>query len=147
MENTLAGHSPPPLRMVVVGEGGTGKSRLMQTLTAEFARRRAHALLVKGAYTGIAACVINGETLHKLGGFGVKTKKVAGRKVKMMEQYWRDKKPDPDLQGGVLTVEHEYLIRRRERHTSRGLSPDSACGDFLKASVLPYQRQAGHGRG
>jgi Cdc6-like AAA superfamily ATPase len=33
---TLAGQSPPPLRMILYGEGGTGKSKVIQTVMDAF---------------------------------------------------------------------------------------------------------------
>ncbi|KAI6152805.1 hypothetical protein EDD17DRAFT_1490991, partial [Pisolithus thermaeus] len=61
---TLSGGRPPPLRMLVHGEGGTGKSRVIQSITECFARRGARHLLVKAAYTGVAASLIDGKTTH-----------------------------------------------------------------------------------
>jgi hypothetical protein len=56
----------PQLLMLICGEGGTGKSRLIQAITEMFERRQSAKMVVKGAYTGIAASVINGKTLHVL---------------------------------------------------------------------------------
>jgi hypothetical protein len=52
--NAAATHTapPPPLRMLLVGQGGTGKSKVIQTVTAEFERRGASNLLLKSAFTG-----------------------------------------------------------------------------------------------
>lgn len=57
---TLRGTSPPPLRMILYGEGGTGKSRIIQTIMELFAARGASHILVKAAYTGVAASLVNG---------------------------------------------------------------------------------------
>lgn len=43
---------PPQLLMLLVGEGGTGKSKVIQTVTSEFERRGVPQLLVKSTYTG-----------------------------------------------------------------------------------------------
>ncbi|KAI9067822.1 hypothetical protein FKP32DRAFT_1563049, partial [Trametes sanguinea] len=64
LDQTLSGAEVPPLRMLLVGEGGTGKSRVIQTITAMFAKKGASHMLAKGAYTGIAASLISGKTLH-----------------------------------------------------------------------------------
>ncbi|KAI9069199.1 hypothetical protein FKP32DRAFT_1549094, partial [Trametes sanguinea] len=53
-----------PLRMAIVGAGGTGKSRVIGSVTDLFEKRGASHLLVKGAYTGIAAALIGGKTTH-----------------------------------------------------------------------------------
>ncbi|KIL55391.1 hypothetical protein M378DRAFT_49048, partial [Amanita muscaria Koide BX008] len=57
------------LLMQLVGEGGTGKSRVIQTITHAFEVAGQAARLRKGAFTGIAASLIGGQTLHSL--FGV----------------------------------------------------------------------------
>ena len=44
----------PPLQMVIHGEGGTGKSRVIQTITKMFEQKAASTALLKSAYTGIA---------------------------------------------------------------------------------------------
>ncbi|KAI9061024.1 hypothetical protein FKP32DRAFT_1576518, partial [Trametes sanguinea] len=64
LDETLRGAAISPLRMCLVGEGGTGKSRVIQTITQYFASRGVEYLLVKGAYTGIAAALIGGKTTH-----------------------------------------------------------------------------------
>ena len=52
LRHTLAGNNPPPLRMILYGEGGTGKSKVIQTVTTAFALAGALYLLIKAAYTG-----------------------------------------------------------------------------------------------
>ncbi|KAJ2999759.1 hypothetical protein NUW54_g6885 [Trametes sanguinea] len=67
LQQTLAGRSPLLLQMILYGEGGTGKSRVIQTVTEAFAKLNGAYLLVKAAYTGIAASLINGKTTHTIG--------------------------------------------------------------------------------
>ncbi|KAJ3925993.1 MAG: hypothetical protein NXY57DRAFT_906339 [Lentinula lateritia] len=67
LDQTLTGKHPPPLRMILYGEGGTGKSRVIQTITEAFGRRNMKGLLLKGEYTGVAASLIDGKTLHVIG--------------------------------------------------------------------------------
>ncbi|KZP27492.1 hypothetical protein FIBSPDRAFT_683605, partial [Athelia psychrophila] len=62
---------PPPLRMILYGEGGTGKSKVIQTVTEAFARRGVKYMLVKSAYTGVAAYLIDGKTTHTIAGLPV----------------------------------------------------------------------------
>jgi len=53
-----------PLQMTVLGEGGTGKSRVIKAITAYFdVIKKRHALRVC-ATTGKAACLIGGATAH-----------------------------------------------------------------------------------
>jgi hypothetical protein len=55
LDENLAGHSPPPLRMVIYGKGGAGKSQVLQTITAAFKAQSQEDLLVKAAYTATAS--------------------------------------------------------------------------------------------
>ncbi|THH26935.1 hypothetical protein EUX98_g7252 [Antrodiella citrinella] len=71
LEQTLAGKVPPPLRMIIYGEGGTGKSKVIQTATDAFKAKGVSYLLVKAAYTGIAASLIDGKTTHVIGRISV----------------------------------------------------------------------------
>ncbi len=62
LQDFLCGVECPPLLMQLIGEGRTGKSKVIQVVMETFAALDASQLLVKGAYTGIAACVIGGAT-------------------------------------------------------------------------------------
>ena len=64
LRQTLDGKKPPQLLMHIAGEGGTGKSRVIQTITDQFKALGCEKALVKAAYTGIAASLIGGSTLH-----------------------------------------------------------------------------------
>ncbi|KAF8574050.1 hypothetical protein K439DRAFT_1373600 [Ramaria rubella] len=64
---TLSGQNPPQLLMQIQGEGGTGKSKVIQTVTEYFATQESCVMLLKAAYTGIAASIINGKTTHTIG--------------------------------------------------------------------------------
>ena len=55
---------PPQLLMIVPGEGGIRKSKTIQTVTEEFKAHGIANILVKAAYTGIAACTIGSKTIH-----------------------------------------------------------------------------------
>ena len=89
---TLRGTSPPPLRMILYGEGGTGKSRVIQTITESFAVRRASHMLVKAAYTGVAASLVNGKTTHVIAGISLGTKRgsVTDASKKKLQDFWRE---------------------------------------------------------
>ncbi len=63
VNKTLEGQEPPPLRMILYSEGGTGKSKVIQMITKEFAKRGAASMLVKCAYTSVAASLIDGKTM------------------------------------------------------------------------------------
>lgn len=92
LDHTLAGESPRQLLMIMVGEGGTGKSRVIQTVTQYFKVRQAEDLLQKAAYTGIAASLIDGKTTHVIGGINVNGHPLSARKQKALSEFWRPKK-------------------------------------------------------
>ena len=66
MNETLEGKQPPQLLMMIPGEGGVGKSKLIQTMTRAFQVKGVGEWCVKGTYTGIVASLINGSMLHVL---------------------------------------------------------------------------------
>ncbi|KAG1878869.1 hypothetical protein F4604DRAFT_1579818, partial [Suillus subluteus] len=45
---------------------GTGKSKVIQTITEYFAYKRMKYMLLKVAYTGVAASLIDGKTTHTI---------------------------------------------------------------------------------
>jgi hypothetical protein len=57
---------PDPLRMLLTGEGGTGKSRVIKAIQEFFKRIGAPWWLLVSAPTGKAASLILGATIHKL---------------------------------------------------------------------------------
>jgi len=71
---TLRGNDIPPLRMVLYGGGGTGKSRVIQTITEAFAARRVSHMPMKAAYTGVAASLVDGKTTHVIGSLSLGSK-------------------------------------------------------------------------
>ncbi|KIL57192.1 hypothetical protein M378DRAFT_88235, partial [Amanita muscaria Koide BX008] len=66
LERNLAGQKPSPLRMIIYGEGGTGKSKIIQTVTEAFSSKGVNHMLIKSAYTGVAASLIDGKTTYTL---------------------------------------------------------------------------------
>jgi GTPase SAR1 family protein len=60
----LAGKFPPQLLMAVFGQGGTGKSTLLNAISISFENRRVSQLLAKTAMSGVATSLIGGSTLH-----------------------------------------------------------------------------------
>ncbi|KAI6011244.1 hypothetical protein PISMIDRAFT_112330, partial [Pisolithus microcarpus 441] len=66
VDQTLSGRTPSPLRMLLHGEGGTGKSKVIQTISEYFTCRGAHHLLLKAAYMGVTASLIDGKTTHTI---------------------------------------------------------------------------------
>ena len=67
LDLTLAGKDPGLLRMITYGEGGTGKSQVIQTISRYFETRKVSDLLLKGAYMGIVTLIVEGFTIHHIG--------------------------------------------------------------------------------
>jgi hypothetical protein len=67
LDQTLSGASPPPLWMILYGEGGTGKSKVIQTIMQAFTQCSVAGMLLKSAYTGVAALLIDEKTTHTIG--------------------------------------------------------------------------------
>lgn len=89
LEEKLAGREVPPLRMIIYGEGGTGKSKVIQTVTARFAELHAQHTLTKAAYTGVAASLIDGKTTHSIAGMAIKDDGVVSDEAKAkLAAYW-----------------------------------------------------------
>jgi hypothetical protein len=63
-----------PLRMTVLGQGGTGKSRLINTLVSVIRKMfQSNNSVHVAAPTGAAAHAVNGQTIHRI--FSVNTEK------------------------------------------------------------------------
>ncbi|THH14508.1 hypothetical protein EW146_g5828 [Bondarzewia mesenterica] len=89
LRENLAGKDPPPLRMVIHGEGGTGKSKVIQTVTELFGELGAQHMLAKAAYTGVAASLINGKTTHVLCAISPRTTaKISDAARKQLQAEW-----------------------------------------------------------
>ncbi len=86
----LQGQKPTQLLMLLTGEGGTGKSKVIQMVTETFDDLGAHSQLLKGAYTGIAACTIGGTTLHSLCGVPVKGKQPSTTTLNKLILMWQN---------------------------------------------------------
>ena len=92
VEEMIAGKKPPQLLIIIPGEGGVGKSKLIQMITQRFTARKVSEWLVKGAYTGIAASLIDRKTLHVLGGIPVKGGWQSAQTLKRLHEYWCNKR-------------------------------------------------------
>ena len=68
----LAGRKPPQLLIIVQGQGGTGKSLVIKTISDTFAEQNASSALAKTATSGVAASLIGGQTLHYWARLGIR---------------------------------------------------------------------------
>ena len=66
------------MQMIIYGEGGTGKSKVLQSVTEAFHQHGAHHMLLKAAYTGVAASLIDGKTTHVIGGVSLSSGLASG---------------------------------------------------------------------
>lgn len=64
----LAGQHHKQLLMFITGEGGTGKSRLLNAITELFVAHNCELQLARTAMSGVAACIVKGSTLHSWAG-------------------------------------------------------------------------------
>ena len=86
---SLHNEDPPQLLMQVHGKGGTGKSKLIQTITAHFTNLGVEDWLVKFAYTSIAASLIGGETTHQVGRSSVNGRHMGSATKSRLEGFWK----------------------------------------------------------
>lgn len=141
LTSDIAGRKIPPLRMVIHGEGGTGKSRVIQTITKMFKARGVPSWLLKAAYTGIAASLINGETLHNIGSIPIdqsKGKAMSDEKKQKLQQFWQSyqyliiNECSMLLKTFLAELEKNITIGKAEagNGTSFGGINIILCGDF-----------------
>jgi len=77
--------------MLIHGEGGTGKSKVIQTITEYFAHRGVTHMLLKAAYTGVAASLVNGKMTHTIAmvSVGGKDTMISDESKAKLQQFWQ----------------------------------------------------------
>ncbi|KAF8440514.1 hypothetical protein L210DRAFT_3314204, partial [Boletus edulis BED1] len=88
LDQTLLGVPIPPLRMIIHGEGGTGKTAVLQCVSDYFKKRSASHRLIKTAYTGMAASLIGGQTCHSACLLTHRDSNISSVTKKKLEQIW-----------------------------------------------------------
>ena len=68
----VEGRHPPQRLLVVHGQGGTGKTAMLNAIVDMFERMGVSSLLAKTAMSGVAASIVRGQTLHTWAGLPVK---------------------------------------------------------------------------
>lgn len=81
------GEDAPQLLMQIQGEGGTGKLMVISKITELFKLHRQESQLRKSAYTGIAASLIEGSTLHQLALLH-QTSKLSKEAIERLRRTW-----------------------------------------------------------
>ncbi|GBE80035.1 ATP-dependent DNA helicase PIF1 [Sparassis crispa] len=78
--------------MILYGEGGTGKSRVIQTVTEAFVTKGVDYMLVKSAYTGVAASLIDGKTTHTIAHLSIGSDGTISDDSKVvLQEFWRNR--------------------------------------------------------
>ena len=92
LKETLGGSKPPPLRLVIHGEGGTGKSKVIKTITQFFLCKGVGYMLLKSVYTGIAASLIEGKTTHSIAMIsqGKATNTLSDKRKCKLQNFWKN---------------------------------------------------------
>ncbi|KAF5338632.1 hypothetical protein D9611_012774 [Ephemerocybe angulata] len=118
----------PQLLMYVGGSGGTGKSYLIETIVDFFEGLGRMDEIKLGAFTGIAASLIGGHTLHSLLGMGVNSKK-PGTAAKRLFDEWR--KVTYFVIDEVSMISAQFLAAASSKLRT-------AKGDDARASQKPF---------
>ena len=144
LQETLAGRNPPPLRMLIHGEPGTGKSKVIQTTTQHFISRDAKHMLMKSAYTGVASSVIDGKTTHSIAMISPRRDGcLSAKSRRKLQKIWKHIKY---LVIDEVSMISKTFLAKLSRNISIGKmsdredpSPDSfggisviLCGDFFQ---------------
>lgn len=66
LDQTLSRNELPPLWMILFREGGMGKLKVIQMVMETFAQKGVKYMLIKLAYTGVAASLIDRKTTHTI---------------------------------------------------------------------------------
>ena len=71
LRSHLKGLCPPQRLVIVHGQGGTGKTALLNAIAHTFEKLGASSLLAKTAMSGVAASIVGGVTLHSWAGLPI----------------------------------------------------------------------------
>jgi len=91
LAETLVGRAPPQLLMLIPREGGVGKLKTIQTITENFCSKGVGHILAKAAYTGIAASLVDGKTLHVLVQIPVNGHTQSQKTARKLAAFWKNK--------------------------------------------------------
>ena len=73
LRHHLAGENPPQRLMIVHGQGGTGKSAMLNAIAQTFTDLHVSHLLAKTAMSGVAASIVRGQTIHTWAALPIRT--------------------------------------------------------------------------
>ena len=124
-------NSPPPLRMIVSGTAGTGKSYLIHCL-----RLLLQCQLLVAAPTGVAAFNIDGQTLHSLLSLPTRAefKDLEGERLTKLQQAFSEVKyfiiDEMSMVGRKIFGQVDRRLRQAFPHHSQGGCSCLLFGDF-----------------
>lgn len=95
--------------MIIPGEAGVGKSKMIQTITENFNAHGVGSILVKAAYTGLAASIIDDKTLHYVAMLPLQGNKQSAQTLKALKSYWQDK--HYFIIDEISMVSHEMFMK------------------------------------
>lgn len=102
VEAYIEGKQPKQTLMLLMGQGGTGKSTLLNAITTTFELLGVPDLLAKTALSGVAATLIGGTTLHWFG--GLPTRKIPQADI------WPDKASKSLRERRIKNIENVLWI-------------------------------------
>lgn len=134
LEQTLANEAVRPLRLFIYGEGGSGKSRVIQAITERFQQVGKTAWLLKAAYTGIAASLIGGKTTHSIAMVSkFENRQVSDETRKKLQEFWS---PYRYLIIDEISMLSKKFLAILERNIGIGKAGSSTGGDDISFGGL-----------
>lgn len=137
LEKKIRGENPLQLLMHIQGEGGTGKSKVIQTVTEFFAQCGTIHMLQKMAYTGIAASLIEGKTTHSAASISKQVLRgMSDAKKAKMEAEWRN--VEYIIIDEVSMIDREFfaVMSKNISIAKKSQTPDSIHAPFGGISVI-----------
>lgn len=113
-------------------KGGTGKSRVIQTITKLFEQKASSAILLESAYTGIAASLVDGKPLHTIGKILVdksaerKAKGISDDTKRKLQEFWA---PYKYLNIDECSVVSQAFLAELEKNISIGKQMGTSLGE------------------
>lgn len=85
----LSAQNVSQLLKQIQGEGRTGKSKVVQTITKYFEEKDSEFMLVKTAYRGVAASIINRKMTHTIAKISIDKKEISLEVKVWLQVFWK----------------------------------------------------------
>ncbi|KAK7679204.1 hypothetical protein QCA50_017782 [Cerrena zonata] len=136
-DKQMRGERPSQLLMHIQGEGGTCKSKVIQTVTQYFAQRGCVHMMQKMAYTGIAASLIEGKTTHSAASISKQTSKgLTDAKKRKLEELWKTTEYIIIDEISMIDREVFAILSRNIAIAKKSKNPDDTHAPFGGISVI-----------